>query len=44
MIKNDEGTIYVGLRPDGITSVTDIDGNSVPVVDNVFISDNPIAS
>ena len=44
MIKNDEGTLYVGLRPDGVTSVTDVAGNSVPVVDNVFISDRPIAA
>jgi hypothetical protein len=35
--------IYVGLRPDGVTSVTATDGTSIPVVDNVFISEKPIA-
>jgi hypothetical protein len=42
-IINDEATLYVGLRPDGVASVTAIDGTSVPVTDNVFISDKPIA-
>jgi hypothetical protein len=38
-----DGThIYVGLRPDGTTHVTAEDGTTVPVVDNVFISDKPI--
>jgi hypothetical protein len=42
-IINDEATLYVGLRPDGVSSVTAVDGTSVPVTDNVFISDKPIA-
>jgi hypothetical protein len=35
-------TLYVGLRPDGVTSVTAVDGSSVPVIDNVFISEGPV--
>jgi hypothetical protein len=33
---------YVAFRPDGVTSVTAADGTSVPVIDNVFVSDQPI--
>jgi hypothetical protein len=41
-IINDEATLYVGMRPDGVSTVTAVDGTSVPVTDNVFISDKPI--
>jgi hypothetical protein len=40
----DGSPIYVGLRPDGVTSVVATDGTRVPIVDNVYISDKPIAS
>jgi hypothetical protein len=40
---NDEATLYVGMRPDGVSSVIAVDGTVVPVTDNVFISDTPIA-
>ena len=37
------GAIYVGLRPDGVVSLTAVDGSAVPVTNNVYISDLPIA-
>jgi hypothetical protein len=33
---------YAAFRPDGVTSVTAADGTIVPVIDNVFVSDQPI--
>lgn len=33
---------YVGLEPDGVTSVTAADGTTVPVIDNSYVSREPI--
>lgn len=38
-----DGTMkYVGIRPDGVATVTATDGTLVPVVDNVYVSEKPI--
>jgi hypothetical protein len=34
--------IYIGVRPDGITSVTADDGTVIPVIDNTYITDKPV--
>ena len=34
--------IYIGVRPDGVTSVTADDGTSIPVVDDTCITDKPV--
>jgi hypothetical protein len=33
---------YVGIEPDGVTSVTAADGTEIPVVDNMYVSRAPI--
>jgi hypothetical protein len=33
---------YVGIEPDGVTSVTAADGTEIPVVDNMYIGRQPI--
>jgi hypothetical protein len=42
--RSDGSRLWVGLRPDGVESVTAVDGTVVPVIDNVYISDREVAS
>jgi hypothetical protein len=41
-IGSGKDAIYVGVRPDGVTSVTADDGTSIPVIDNTYITDKPV--
>jgi hypothetical protein len=33
---------YVGFEPDGVTSVSAADGTQVPVIDNAYVSREPV--